>query len=298
MSFANIIGQLLQEGAGGQTGGRSRLQHAAGQSGGGLDQVLGALLGGGGGAGGGGGGGGLGALLGGGGGSGGGASGGGLGGLADLAKGFLGGEQVGGMSGAQVGGLGALVGAVLGGGSGSAKGALGGGAMAILGTLALTALKNYQAGAADTASAEPAARIGSQVASAQPVSFRPEDIQAVTDPAAERVVLRAMIAAAKADGKIDQAEMQRLIGHIEPGGVTEAERQFVIDEIARPSDLRGLVAEVRSPELAAQVYAASILAIDIDTDAERRYLRELATALRLDAGTVQRLHAMTGAPAV
>ena len=279
MSFGNIVGQLLQQGLGGQTQTRDRLQRTASQPTGGMEQMLGALLGGGGaGAGG----------------SPGGAAG-GLGDLAGLAQQFLGGKQVGGVTGAQAGGLGALVGAVLGGGGGAAKGAIGGGAMAILGTLALTALKNYQAGGGAAGAAAP-------VGQAAPMGHRelaaPAEVQAVTDPATERLMVRAMISAAKADGKIDSQEMQAIAGHIGGDGVTEAERQFVIDEMTRPLDLHGLAAEVKSPAVAAEVYAASILAIDIDTEAERQYLRDLARALRLDAGTVQRLHQMTGAPAV
>ncbi len=271
MSFGNIVGQLLQQGMAGQTQTRGRLQQAAGQSGGGLDQMLGALLGGGGRA----------------------AAGGGLGDLAGLAQQFLGTKQVGGMTGAQAGGLGALVGAVLGGGGGAAKGAVGGGAMAILGTLALTALKNYQAGAAASAASAPAARLGDA-----PPPVAAEEVRAVVDPATEKLIVRAMISAAKADGQVDKSEMQRIVGQIDTDGVTEAERQFVIDEMTRPLDLHGLVAEVRSPAVAAEVYAASILAIDIDTEAERQYLRDLARGLGLDAGTVQRLHQLTGAPAV
>jgi len=276
MSFANIVGQLLQQGMAGQTQTRGRLQQTAGQSGGGLDQMLGALLGGGGA----------------------GARGpagaaGGLGDLAGLAQQFLGSQQVGGMTGAQAGGVGALVGAVLGGGGGAAKGAVGGGAMAILGTLALTALKNYQAGASGSAAAAPAAHTGY---GAPPVVE--EEVRAVTDPATERLIVRAMISAAKADGQVDKTEMQRIVGQIDTDGVSEAERQFVIDEMTRPLDIDGLAAEVRTPAVAAEVYAASILAIDIDTDAERQYLRDLARRLGLDAGTVQRLHQLTGAPSV
>ncbi len=283
MSFGNLIGQLLQQGMAGQTQTRGRLQNTASQSSGGLDQMLGSLLGGGGQA-----------ATGAGAGSAMGASatgGGGLGSLAGMAKDFLGNKQAGGMSGAQVGGLGALVGAVLGGGSGATKGALGGGAMAIIGTLALTALKNYQGGGAADGAAAP-----SQSAALPPAT--PEEVQAMTHPETERLLLKAMIAAAKADGQVDKAEMQRLVGRIDTDGITEEERQFVIDEMTRPLDVQDIVSEVRTPAVAAEVYAASILAIDIDTDAERQYLRSLAQALRLDAGTVQRLHQLTGAPAV
>ena len=54
-------------------------------------------------------------------------------------------------------------------------------------------------------------------------------------------------------------------------------------------------AEARQPAQAAEVYAASILAIDADSEQERRYLAELAAALHLDAETVRHLHRMTGA---
>jgi uncharacterized membrane protein YebE (DUF533 family) len=53
---------------------------------------------------------------------------------------------------------------------------------------------------------------------------------------------------------------------------------------------------VRNPAQAAEVYAASLLAIDVDSEAERAYLRNLAAALRLDAGVVSFLHRTTGAP--
>ena len=37
-----------------------------------------------------------------------------------------------------------------------------------------------------------------------------------------------------------------------------------------------------TPELATQVYAASLIAIDPDTDVERDYLAQLASKLRID----------------
>ena len=104
-----------------------------------------------------------------------------------------------------------------------------------------------------------------------------------------------MISAAKADGQIDQAEMQQVIGRLAADSVTAEEKQFVLDQIAAPIDVAALAAEVRSPAQAAEVYAASLLAIHADTDAERSYLAELARALRLDEATVAELHRMTGA---
>jgi uncharacterized membrane protein YebE (DUF533 family) len=64
----------------------------------------------------------------------------------------------------------------------------------------------------------------------------------------------------------------------------------------KPLDLQGLVAQVRDPRLAAEVYAASLLAIEVDTEAEHHYLRQLAQGLRLDPIVVAELHAALGAP--
>jgi uncharacterized membrane protein YebE (DUF533 family) len=196
------------------------------------------------------------------------------GGFADSAKDFLRGEQVGGLSGAQVGGIGALAGALLGGGLG---GAAKGGAMAVLGTLALGALRRaQQAGNAAQAAT-------------------PDEIQAIAGPDTERLLLRAMISAAKADGQIDQAEMQQVVGRLAADSVTSEEKQFVLDQMAAPIDVDALAADVRSPAQAAEVYAASLLAMHADTAAERSYLADLARALRLDDATVAELHRMTGA---
>jgi uncharacterized membrane protein YebE (DUF533 family) len=106
-----------------------------------------------------------------------------------------------------------------------------------------------------------------------------------------------MISAAKADGQVDQAELEKVIGKLGEDNVTAEEKAFVMQELRAPLDPRKLAADARTPEQAAEVYAASLLAIDIDSEAERQYLRDLAEALRLDAGTVAELHRMTGAPA-
>jgi uncharacterized membrane protein YebE (DUF533 family) len=84
-----------------------------------------------------------------------------------------------------------------------------------------------------------------------------------------------------------------------PGGdgVTDDEKQFVLSEMAAPIDIQALAAEARTPAQAAQIYAASILAIDADTDQEKQYLANLANALGLDDATVAQLRQMTGARA-
>jgi len=153
--------------------------------------------------------------------------------------------------------------------------------MAVLGGLALNALRGF---AAQQGAAAPA--------------IAPQEAQTLVDDEAEALALRAMIAAMKADGRLDQAEVETLRRTIAEGGITDAELAFVQAELEKPLDIAALAQAARGPLAAAQTYAASIVAIAIDTDAERAYLRALAQALGLDAATVARLHEMTGAPAV
>jgi uncharacterized membrane protein YebE (DUF533 family) len=196
-----------------------------------------------------------------------------------------------------VGGIGALAGAVLGGGRGDlVRGAVGGGALALLGQLAFDALRQHQAGgstpAATTAQSPPVATGSTGWGTPPPL---PEQSPA-QEQASAQLLLRAMLSAAKADGQIDGNEMQRIMEKLDEAGADAESKGFMIDEMRRPPDVNALAQEARTPELAAQVYGASLLAIEVDTEAERDYLRRLAQALKLDAGTVQHLHTSLGAP--
>ena len=89
----------------------------------------------------------------------------------------------------------------------------------------------------------------------------------------------------------------RIIGKLGTDTVSEAERQFVLEEMKAPLDIQGLARMASTPAQAAQIYGASLLAIHLDTEEEKRYLADLATALGLDDATVAELHRMTGAAA-
>ena len=80
--------------------------------------------------------------------------------------------------------------------------------------------------------------------------------------------------------------------------ISDVDRKFIHGELSTTFDLQKLVSAVPTQVVGAQVYAASLFAIDINTDAEKNYLRNLAQAIELDAETIARLHEMTGAPLV
>jgi uncharacterized membrane protein YebE (DUF533 family) len=190
-----------------------------------------------------------------------------------------------------MGGLAALAGAVLGGRRGGMGGALGGGLLAMLGSLAFAALKNPPATAGTTAPAGTG-----QLEREVPLGLRepqtPGEETQLQNTAL--LALRAMIAAAKADGSIDGGEMSRILGKLDELGSDSEARDFVMNELQKPLDMDALVRDANTSELAVQVYGASLLAIDVNTDAEREYLKKLAAALGLDQETVDRVHVTLG----
>ena len=255
IDFTDLLGQIMQSGI--SRTGQDRIKHAIGDRGlGGAGGMLSDLLGG---------------LQ-------SGASGGGFGDIGRIAEKMIGGNKL------ATGGLGALAGALLGGGRGAGRGALGGGLMALLGSLAFSAIKNMNR-PVDTAEA-----------GSLPLGLRePEnekEQQELQNNA--QLILLAMINAAKADGQIDQMEIERITGKLEETGAGDEARSFVLREMGKPGDLAAIIREVNSPELGAQVYAASLLAIRVDTPAEKQYMQDLAKGLGLESGAVMNIHKLMG----
>ena len=108
-------------------------------------------------------------------------------------------------------------------------------------------------------------------------------------------LLFAMIAAARADGKLDGQERRAIFDGLARVDLPEAERAQLYAALERPADLEWLVKQATCPERAAEIYAASLLAIEVDTPAERGYLAMLAARLELPDELVAKLHAEAGA---
>ena len=160
------------------------------------------------------------------------------------------------------------------------------GAVKLGGTAALAGLA-YKAYEAWRASQQ--APVPEVPAAMKDVTPKPEDTPFLPGPQAERdgmslAILRAMIAAAKADGHIDAEEHNRIFGKLDEFNLGTEEKAFLIDELRKPLDIDAVVKAATTPELAVQIYAASFLAIDPDDPAEQAYLAMLASRLRLDPG--------------
>lgn len=94
--------------------------------------------------------------------------------------------------------------------------------------------------------------------------------------------LRAMVAAASADGQIDEAERGRIVKGLTQAGIDPEATRWLEREMANPANVEELSARITSPEKAAQIYTAARLAVDPDTIQEREFLRQLAESLDLD----------------
>lgn len=104
------------------------------------------------------------------------------------------------------------------------------------------------------------------------------------------LLIRAMIAAANADGVITDQERRVILSKMDAAGAGPEEHRVLEQELANPLPIDALVREVRDPETAEQVYMASTIAIEADTPAERTYLQFLAARLNLPPDRVQALH--------
>jgi uncharacterized membrane protein YebE (DUF533 family) len=110
------------------------------------------------------------------------------------------------------------------------------------------------------------------------------------------LMLRAMIAAAHADGRLEGEERRIILAHVAAMNLSAADRAALLAEIEQPCDLSALVAAAKTPELATEIYAASRLGMDPDTPAEQAYLSLLAARLGLPEAVVKAVDAAAEAP--
>lgn len=190
--------------------------------------------------------------------------------------------------------LGKLAGA---GGKGVAGLGLLGIAVAALSGLTKSKDKEEPAAAADL-NAPPSAPLSPPSMAAAPPP-PPSSAIPDTDEAKQAVLLlKAMIAAANADGMIDSQEKDAIQSRMAAANLSQEEQGFIYNELVNPADLNTIVGMVLNRESAEQVYAASILAIKADTVAEHTYLKNLAHMLALsdeDTGKIrQAINQLTG----
>ena len=204
--------------------------------------------------------------------------------------------------GSSAGGLGGLLGSVTGGGKGGSgdlgtllKGAGGGalaagalglllgnksarklggkaltyGGLAALGVIAYKAYGNWQE--------------QQRAGSAQP-RIEPQTVDRLPAPQAElhsQAILKALVAAAKADGHVDERERQLIEEELGKLAQDAELQSWLHTELNKPLDPADVARAASTPEMAAEMYLASVLMVDEEHFMERAYLEELARQLKL-----------------
>lgn len=126
----------------------------------------------------------------------------------------------------------------------------------------------------------------------QDAGRQPRTLDRVSPEEAEthsRAVLKAVIAAAKADGHIDDQERRAIEGEFDKLGAEAEDRRWLLAELGKPLDPQEVAAAADSGEVASEMYLASRMVVDTENFMERAYLDELARCLRLDPALRQRL---------
>ncbi|MNR76080.1 Inner membrane protein YebE [compost metagenome] len=108
-------------------------------------------------------------------------------------------------------------------------------------------------------------------------------------------ILIAMIGAAKADGHIGPAETQLLEQEMAKLSADSADQRWLHEELSRPLDPAAVARAAGTPEMAAEMYLASLLVVDEETFMERAYLDQLAKELKLDADLKAKLEQQVAA---
>ncbi|MCR4264983.1 tellurite resistance TerB family protein [Nitratireductor sp. ZSWI3] len=160
------------------------------------------------------------------------------------------------------------------------------GGLAAVAGLAYKAYQNYQAGKEP----QQAAREGELLPPPRDTSFDPAQAPQGESEFALMLV-RAMIAAARADGHIDDAERGKIADRLKLAGIGDETEAFLIRELEAPVDLDALIAAAQTDAQKIELYTASRLTIEPKTRAERGYLDMLAGRLRLPDSLIDHIEA-------
>lgn len=128
-------------------------------------------------------------------------------------------------------------------------------------------------------------------------TVQPQTVDRLPPPQASlhsEAILRALVAAAKADGHLDAREREVIEGEfarIAPGAEVQ---QWLRAELDKPLDPAEVARAATTPEIASEMYLASLLAADEQNFMERAYLDELARQMQLDDALKRRLEQAFG----
>ncbi|MEM9825563.1 MAG: DUF533 domain-containing protein [Planctomycetota bacterium] len=110
-----------------------------------------------------------------------------------------------------------------------------------------------------------------------------------------KVLIRVMLAAAKADGGLDKTEQAEIFKQL--GDVSDQEMDFLRQEFERNVSARDLAWSVPFG-MEHAVYKVALLVIRLDEQSEAKFLDELAHGLRIPPARCNEIHAEYGEPII
>jgi uncharacterized membrane protein YebE (DUF533 family) len=160
------------------------------------------------------------------------------------------------------------------------------GGLAAIGGLAYTALRNYQEG-------RPLTEGLPGLESLSPAPAGSAFAESAHSQATARLLVRAMVATAAADGTVDSVQRQRILAEMKGAGLAAEAAEFLDRNIEAPATVEDLAKSADSREIALQVYAAAQL---IASNAqEKAFLDRLGQALHLEPPLTAEVSALTRA---
>jgi uncharacterized membrane protein YebE (DUF533 family) len=172
------------------------------------------------------------------------------------------------------------------------------GGLALLGTLAYKAFDTYQqqklsggaptvTGALKSSASGMMTQASGLLSDLMGTAHEPPAALTGPSPANENpelplAIIRAMIGAAKADGHMDNAETQKIMGQLEAAGISSDEKMVLMQEMANTPDVQAISGAARTPQDSAQIYLAALLVCDSQCASEQDFLSSLAGALKLE----------------
>ncbi len=97
-----------------------------------------------------------------------------------------------------------------------------------------------------------------------------------------RRLIQVMVAAAHADGVLDEDEEKAILDRLRSADLAQEEKVFLLEELHHPRPIAELTQGISGDRRLAQaMYAVALSAVVVDTDSERQWLDELGAALGL-----------------
>ena len=162
------------------------------------------------------------------------------------------------------------------------------GGTALLGGMAFKAYQSWQQNKSQASDQTSSADVGRELRSDH---RQANSLSQASEPAdhLQIALIKAMIAAARADGSIDSDEQAKISKAIENLNLEPAERALLLELFIKPIEVDDIICDLETLEQKAEIYLASCLVIELDHQSEYVYLSNLARALDLPQGLEQQL---------